>query len=342
MTLLLVPAGASAASPVLEFVVPGHSLPVTFTTESGPVTAQMAGFKILVYCSASFGEGEITGPRSTISKYRFTGCVAGKGSSTQCKSAEAKNEEEITTGSIEGDLVYIDEAKHQVGILLNPGGGTYISFECGGESAEGKGPFLSPVSPINQEATSFTATLNQLDSVQTPDEYENEKGERLQAIPTGKRGSNPLVPTGVEAAFTVHPSVPVEIKAITVQEIEAKLHEEEAKKQEATLKKQEEALKKAEEHAKQVEEAKKHEEEANAAAKKKQEEKAKLHPPTRAQLLTRALRECKKLPKKRRARCVASAHKKYGANADKIGRHKGLSAGALVLRGEPSSGRLGY
>jgi hypothetical protein len=284
----------------------------------------MAGFAPLVHCTASHGEGEITGPRTTVSEYQLTGCTA---SGPKCKSAGA-NEEEIKTGPIDAELVYVDQARREVGVLLNPGGGPYIAFECGGVPAEGQGPFLAPVSPIDQEAMSFTATLNQLDSVQTPDEYENGKGERFQAIPTGRRETNPFVPTGVEAAFTVHPSVPVEIKAITTQEIEAKQHEEEVKKleetlqqEEATLKKQEEALKKAEERAKQGgEEAKKHEEELKGqiAALKKQLEESR--PPTRAQLLARALRECEKQPKKRRARCVASAHRKYGAKAAKTSR----------------------
>jgi hypothetical protein len=315
LALLLVPAGASAASPVLEFVVPGYGLPIGFTTESGAVNAEMAGLESLVHCAASHGEGEITGPRSTVSEYRFTGCVTERGSHEKCKSVGA-NEEEIKTGAIDAELVYIDQARREVGMLLNPGGGTYIAFECGGVAAEGRGPFLAPVDPIDQEATSFTATLDQLDSVQTPDEYESESGERLKAIPTGKKGLANFVPTGVEAAFTVHPSVPVEIDAITTQEIESKRQEAGAKKQEealqkqeealqkqeATLKKQEEALKKAEELVKQVgEEAKKTEAALSAqiAVVKKQ-------------LLARALRDCEKQPKRRRARCVANAHRKYG------------------------------
>jgi colicin import membrane protein len=136
----------------------------------------------------------------------------------------------------------------------------------------------------------------------------------------------------VEATFTIHSNLQGEIKAVTTHEIEAKQHEEEAKKQEealqkleANLKKQEEALKKAEEHGKQAgEEAKKHEEELNAqiaaikkhqeeeAAKKKQEESK---PPTRGQLLSKALAQCKKEPKSRRAQCVAKAKKKYGHKA---------------------------
>jgi DNA repair exonuclease SbcCD ATPase subunit len=170
-----------------------------------------------------------------------------------------------------------------------------------------------------------------LDSVQVPAVYEGEKGEQLQAIPTGRRESNPFVPTGVELAVTIHSSVPGEIKAVTAQEVEAKQHEEEAKKLEGTLKKQEEALKGAEEHAKRVAEenaqlvavAKKHQEE-EAAAKKKREEAENAtpkHPPLGA-VRARLLSECKKLPNKRqRARCVARVHKKYGPRLGKGSRH---------------------
>jgi hypothetical protein len=35
LALLLVPASASAASPVLEFIVPDHSLPIPFTPKAG-------------------------------------------------------------------------------------------------------------------------------------------------------------------------------------------------------------------------------------------------------------------------------------------------------------------
>ncbi len=327
MALLIVPAGATAASPVLEFVAPGHSLPVHFTAEGGEVTAEMAGFQILVHCSASHGEGEITGRQSTVSRYQFTGCEAG---GAKCKS-EKGAEGEIQAGPIVGDLVYIDQARREVGILLNPLGKTYIKFECGGESAEGQGSFLAPVSPIDEEATSFTATLNELDSVQTPDEYENEKGERVQAIPTGRRETHEFVPTGVKLAMTVHTSVPIEIKAVSSQEMQTTQLEEELEQLQATVKKLEETLKQDEEQAKQAGgEAKKHEgeasaevaaavkkqQEAEAAAKKAQEELNTLRAAlTRAQSLAHALRRCEKQPKSQRTRCVASADKRYGIRA---------------------------
>jgi hypothetical protein len=333
--LLAVPAGASAASPVLEFVVPGHSLPVKFTTESGPLTAEMAGFTSLVHCTASSGEGEITGPRSTVSEYRFTGCVTEGGSNTECQSAGA-GKEEIRTGPIEADLVYINQAKHEVAMLLDPGGGTYIAFDCGAKSAEGRGPFLAPVSPINTEASVFTATLSQSGSMQTPDEYEGAGGERLTAIPMGEHDGGALVTTGVEATFTVHPSAPGYIRAISAVEVLTEEHarqvgEEAAAKEAAAAaaakKQQEEAAaagaRKQQEEAAAAAAKKKQEEEA-AANKKREAEKTKPKPLTQSQKLSRALKQCKRdKSQKARARCVLKAEKKYGKAGKRPGkRHK--------------------
>jgi hypothetical protein len=270
--LLLVPAGASAAEPVLEFVVPGHTPPVGFTTEGGEVDAEMEGFESLVHCTASHGKGQITGPRTAVAEYQFTGCSTQRGSHQKCKSTGA-NEEEIKTGSIDAELVWLNQAKREVAILLNPGGGVYMVFECGGESAEGRGPFLAPVTPVNKEATSFTTTLSQLASVQAPGEYEGAKGEKLKAIPEGRHGTSEWVTTGVESVITVHPSFSGEIRAITAAEIETAQHEEEAT---ATAKKHEEeaAKKKQEEEAAAAAAKKRQEEEAAAAAAKKREEEA--------------------------------------------------------------------
>jgi hypothetical protein len=238
----------------------------------------MAGFANLVHCEASHGVGEITGPRSTVSEYTFTGCVTQRGSNTKCHSEGAK-EEEIKTGPIEAELVYIDQAKHEVAMLLDPGGGTYIAFECGGESAEGRGPFLAPGSPVNEEASVFTVTLSQSNSMQTPDEYEGAGGEKVKAIPMGRHGSGQLVTTGVEATFTVQTSAPVDVRAVSTEEVQAKQREEEAaatKLQEeeaaATKKRQEEeaaANKRQEEEA-----SAKRRQEEEASAKRRQEEEA--------------------------------------------------------------------
>ncbi len=325
MLPLFAPAAASAIEPVLEFVAPGHGLPVSFTTESGPVSAEMVGFEALMQCSASRGEGEITGPRSAVAEYAFTGCVANHSKATaQCKSDNA-SAEEIKTGPIAAELVYVNQEKREVAILLNPSGGIYMKFECGGESAEGRGPFLAAVVPLNKETTSFTASLSELESMQLPDEYENEAGEMRTATPEGRRGEGQFVKTGVQAAFTVHTSVPVEIRAMTIADIEVGQREEKQHAEEATLaaaakKHQEEAAAAAKRH--QEEEAadaqRRQEEEAAARQKRENQEKldkAKQH--KRAQLLAKALRACAKQRGRRRARCIANAHRRYGVAAPK-------------------------
>jgi hypothetical protein len=300
-TLAVAPADAQAVSPILEFVTPASAFPVSFTADGGEVTAALADFDTVVHCSGSHGEGEITGSRSTLSNYVFTGCETEGGSDggSKCKS-EGANEKEIVSGTIEAELVYIDQARHEVGMLLDPHGGTYLSFECGGESVKALGSFLAPGSPINEKTSSFTVTLSRSGATQTPGEYENANGEKLMAIPIGERGSNPPGTTGVELGFTIHTNVPIEVKAVTASEIEAAQRAEAAKK--------------------------KHEEEAAAAKKRQEEEAASLAAATkhreerararmRARRLSKALRQCRKLSRgHRRARCETRARKRYGGH----------------------------
>ncbi|HXS47412.1 MAG TPA: hypothetical protein VN756_08110, partial [Solirubrobacterales bacterium] len=214
----------------------------------------MANVDPVVHCAAAHGEGEIIGPRSTLSEYVFTGCVATKGGSTANCQSELLNTGVIETGTIEADLVYIDQAKHEVGMLLNPSGGVYMTFKCGGELVEARGPFLAPVGSLNTQTTSFTASLSRSGATQTPNEYENAIGEKRKAVPMGEWEGHPLATTGVELSFAIHTSASLEIKAITAAEIEAKQHEEEAA---AAKKRQEEEAKTA------------------AAVKERQEEEAK-------------------------------------------------------------------
>ena len=329
--LLGVPAGAGAVSPVLEVVASaGQSLPIGFTTESGAISAEMAGFSSLVHCAASQGEGEITGPRAATAQFSLTGCVTEGGSKQKCKS-EGAQAEEIKTGPIAAELVYLDQAKREAAILMNPAGGTYMSFECGGESAEGRGSFLAPVGPIGEETTTFTATLSQSEGAQTPSEYEGPGKERLKAVPQGKRGEHELVTTGVEATIVIHTSVPIEIKTMTVAEVETKQHDEEAaakkhsEEEAAATKRHEEEAAAAKKHQEEEGAAKKHQEE-EAAAQKQHEEEARKHKtkrPTRGQMLAKALRHCKSAPKRHRAQCVAQAHRLYGHQGKGTGKGKG-------------------
>jgi hypothetical protein len=314
-----VPASANAPSPVLEFVIPGNAFPTSFTADGGEVTAALTGFDTTVHCTGSHGDGQITGPRSTVSNYVFTGCetLGGTKGGHECKS-ESANAKEIKAEAIEADLVYIDQAKHEVGILLNPDGGVYMEFKCGGELVKATGSFLSPVDPINKVVASFTAILRRSGASQTPNEYENANGEKLQAIPMGERESQPPATTGVELDFSILPDVPLEIKALTTAEIEAKQHEEEAAKKHQE---DEAAVKRRQEDEAAALAAKKHQAEAEAKARKRH--------------LTRALKQCKKVkPGQKRARCVKRASRKFGAHT---GNSKPQPAGAYRL--QPTAAR---
>lgn len=293
-----VPGQAMAASPVLEFATPGF--PLSFTAEGGAVTAVLADFETTVECTGSRGEGAITGARSTLSIYDFTGCEThggGKGG-RQCKSTDA-NEREIRSPLIEAELVFLDQATRAVGMLLDPHGGVYLEFECGGENVKALGPFLSPVGPVNQPSSTFTASLSRLGATQIPSEYEGPAGERLKAIPTGELQGETPDTTGVELGFTIHTSAPLTVRAVSAAEVEAKQREEEA----AAKKRDEEtaaARKWAEEEAK-----------AKEATKRQEEERARAQ--RRAHRLSKALKQCRKTKTgHRRIRCERRAKHRLG------------------------------
>ncbi len=320
LALAVVPASASAAAPVLEFVPSGAAFPIPFEADGGEVSAEMSDFTSIVNCQASHGEGEITGARAAIAEYVFTGCAASGGADDgrACQS-EGAAPGEIATELIDAELVFIDQATHQVGMLLNPAGDEYMYFECGGEEVDAFGSFLSPVGPIDQVATSFSALLQRAGAVQLPSEYETLTGEKRQAIPVGEREGAPGVreTTGVELSFTILTAAPLEIKAVTAAEVEAKQREDEAA---ATKKRQEDeaaasaaAKKRQDEEAAAAAAAKKRQEDEAAAQKLEEEKRAKAR---RQQQRAKGLKQCRKASSKaKRTRCETRVKKKYSARA---------------------------
>lgn len=308
LTLAIGATSASAASPVLEFTSPLAAFPIGFTAEGGEVTAVLSNFDTIVHCSGSRGEGTITGSRSAQSSYVFTGCVTKEGAfkGANCKSVGAEPNE-IRTPTIGAELVFIDQGRHEIGMLLAPGGSVYMNFECGGESVKAIGPFLSPVGPINSESSSFTASLSRLGPVQYPAEYEGADGQERQAIPTAEREGQLPGTTGVELSFAIHTSVPLTVKAITAAEVEAKQRDEEA----AAKKRHDD------EEAAKAAAAKKHDEEE--AARKRQEEEARktrerehAKERARARQRSKALKQCRKIASKQgRVRCERRAKKRF-------------------------------
>jgi DNA-binding beta-propeller fold protein YncE len=142
--------------------------------------------------------------------------------------------------------------------------------------------------------------------------------------------------TGLSASTTYHFRIVAESsgvpsygqdKTFTTEQNKQRIEEEEAarrhqEEEEAAARRHQEeevavaATRKHQEEEAAVAAAKKHQEEEAAAQKKREEEaKAKAKPPTRAQLLAKALKTCKKGSKKKRAKCEAAARKKYGSKA---------------------------
>jgi hypothetical protein len=299
-------ASAGAATPVLEFTGP-EALPYSFEAQGGQVTAALSDFDTVVHCEGSQGRGEIVGPRTAFSSYSFTGCETQGGSQGghECRSATAL-EGEIQTPQIEAELVFMSQARKEVGMVLDPHGGVYMEFECGGENVRALGSFVSPIGPINQEGTAFTASLIRSGATQFPGFYESLTGELMPAIPVGQReGSSGT--TGVELSFAIHTFQPLQIKAVTAAEVEARQRDDEAAAR---------ARQDAEEAARAAAARKQGEEEAARRRQEEEAQQAREREHARAQALARqrskALKACRKSDTKRaRARCERRAKKRF-------------------------------
>jgi hypothetical protein len=140
----------------------------------------------------------------------------------------------------------------------------------------------------------------------------------VSAAVTGLKASNPYHFRIV--AVTAAGTSDGEDKTFTTsaaQVIEEAPHEVEVG---GSSKKQQEEAEAAKKHQEEEAAAKKKAEE-EAAKKKAEEEKAKAKP-TRAQLLAKALKSCKKESKKKRGKCEAAAHKKYASKKTKSKKKK--------------------
>ncbi|HEY2052785.1 MAG TPA: hypothetical protein VGH14_02505 [Solirubrobacterales bacterium] len=309
---------AGAASPVLEFESQSSALPFQFEAQGGEVTAVLSDFDTVVHCEGSRGLGEIVGPRTAFSTYSFTGCetLGGTKAGHECKSATALPNE-IQTPVIEAELVFIDQARNEVGVLLAPHGGVYMEFECGRENVKAIGPFVSPVGPINQEGTSFTASLFRSGATQVPSAYESLTGEILPAIPTGET-EHMTGTTGVELSFAIHTFQPLAIKAITAAELDAKQRDEEAAKAAAEKKRaEEEATKKRQEEE---------------LAKEREAEKAKAK--ARARQLSKALKQCRRADSKHQR--VRRVDRRRDARVRRPPRFVGASEAVIARCGHAS------
>jgi hypothetical protein len=349
LALALTPAVADASPAVLEYVPAGQHFPVEFHTTSGPVSVELAGGAGTLDCTASSGIGQITGPRASNLEITYTGCTADAGA-VKCQSTVTEGE--VESGRLQAELVYLNRAKQEIGVVLNPTGEKYAVYECSGSpgvEAGASGAILARLEPVNQPGgMTFAESFDQLAGSQIPQEYETASGEKHMATPKSFLGETEYQ-SGTQATDTVTTLEPVDIKVVAglnpIEEAEAKESEEQAREKkfdeasesaqtaqkqqqtEAAEKKleEEQALAAAEKHGAEAAAAstarRSREEEAKAATRKEQEEQAAKggqgagKTMTKAQLLAEALTACKKQSKSKRSKCEASARKRYGGSS---------------------------
>ena len=181
------------------------------------------------------------------------------------------------------------------------------------------GPWESDTSTGDSGAQTDTLTIN--------DAKSQESGNEYRAFFKNSGGSV----TSTAATLTVESQAEITKKREKVEEQERIVREaREARERQETKEAQERnekaaaeqkaAAEKAAAEKAAAEKAAAEKASAEAAAKKKaEEEKAKSasKPPTRAQLLAKALKSCKKLSKGKRLKCELAARKKYGPKSKK-------------------------
>jgi hypothetical protein len=211
-------------------------------------------------------------------------------------------------------------------------------------TTEAKPPVTEAASSVGANGATLHATVNP-EGVATDCKFQYGTtlayGSQVSCGSSPGSGSSPVAVTasltGLNPSATYHFRIVAESagvssygadKTLTTERSKQEIEAEEAKRREeeaAVQRHQEEEAAAVSAKKHQEEEAvaaaaaaaKKHQEEEAAATNKRHEEeaKAKVKPLTRAQLLTKALKACKKGPKKKRAKCEAVARKKYGPKA---------------------------
>lgn len=190
-----------------------------FTSEGtgGPyVLETKSGNKI--ECSTLSNTGKVTGLKTDTVKVLFDGCKSVL-LDEPCTSTVPKGKEEgdIETTELASELVYINKAKKEVGIVLKPKGtANFTTFECSGIKIEVKGSVIGVITPINKLVTppaKFTLAFTQEKGVQKPTEYENEKGEKVKDVLETSVAGGAFEESGENATVTLLYEEAAEIKA---------------------------------------------------------------------------------------------------------------------------------
>lgn len=186
-----VAASSAAATETLSFVPQSPKFPVKVTVKGGEVL--FTEESISYGCSSVTGEGEITSHKAAKIKFTFKHCFSVQ-LGLECKSSGAAKEE-IKTGNLPVQLVYISKAKHEAALDINyqvpseefppPPHNQLASWECGLVSGMGaRWSIIGAVTPVNTSTLSHTVKLAQSSpGIQKPTKYETEEAKTYEAFP---------------------------------------------------------------------------------------------------------------------------------------------------------------
>jgi hypothetical protein len=202
--------GAQAASAALpEFRTGGAA--VSFTSTSGAGTLETVGGRT-VRCNTDSNEGEVANAKEARNVVvRFFNCTA-EGGLLNCG--------EIVTNPLNGTLYYLDKAKTEVGLDLEPeSGGNFTTFTCNGpfgieETLSVTGSVVGKITPINTLTNTFELSLKQTGGIQQYTGYYNEAGTFVEdVLMTSGSGFETFGPeqSGEETSDTITTAIPIEI-----------------------------------------------------------------------------------------------------------------------------------
>jgi hypothetical protein len=138
-------------------LVEGDVLGKEFKGKGGKATLHTPAVGGIVECKSFADKGKITsGKHEANVTSTFTACTSlGK----KCTSPGAKAGS-IVTKKLEGDLGYINAAKHEVGVDLKAEGGTILAeFNCEGLEIVVTGSVIGKITPTNTFSKSNTTTF---------------------------------------------------------------------------------------------------------------------------------------------------------------------------------------
>jgi hypothetical protein len=199
---------ATAATAAL----PEFSTSGTFTSTSGAGTLETTSPHETVKCKSDTTNGTFTSPKA-VSKVEvaFKGCKATVLGfiEVECKTSGA-SAEEIRTTALKGSLGYLNAAKKEAGLELEPESTTFAAFECAGEKIEVKGHVICKLTPVNTKTSKLTLTCEQSGGVQKYTAFEG--GPSSQILET-KVASGSFRQSAEEATDSITTSPEGEIEA---------------------------------------------------------------------------------------------------------------------------------